>query len=606
MINLIAEIGINHKGSFAKAKDLVDQAAMAGCWAVKFQFRDVDSFYKSCSEIGDEILLQEIKRTNLTVQELTDLALHAKSLGLKAGVSFFRYQDFQIMGAGVSFFDFFKVPSAECTNHILIEKLLDTGKKVMVSTGGHSLIDVKKALFQFIGKDLVIFHCVANYPTKLGSQNLNFIHDLKDIGFDHVGYSSHDEDFENCIIAMSMGVQWIERHLTHDVSGCGLDDSSSSEITDFIKLKSFSLQMNNILGERNRLPNQGEILNMQNLGTGLYSKLKIIKGSTSILTNFEAKAPRVGLSTGDYLLYYQNKALKVDLNVGEALSIRHFQEEKVFDSPTLFNFASKNKIGIPVRLHDFEDFSSKIKTGVYEFHLSYGEVLSDNLHKIIDSIDSEDFISLHLPDYLSGNRVIDPISDNLNTRNDSQLIIQRSLDFAKALSDKTNKKIPVVGSFSQRSNRGRYEVLDDLFSYIDSNESDGINIYPQWLPIYAWYFGGSVKLELMNSEKDINYIVKHSRKICLDLCHLALSAKYFNSNWKDWYKLLKPFIGHLHFADSQGVDGEGLDIGEGDIGDFSIFLDVPKMKIIEVWQGHHNEGLGFMKALDKLFEQEYK
>ena len=109
MINLIAEIGINHKGSYAKAKDLVDQAAMAGCWAVKFQFRDVDSFYKSCSEIGDEILLEEIKRTNLTVQELIDLALHAKSLGLKSGVSFFRYQDFQVMGTGVSFFDFFKV-----------------------------------------------------------------------------------------------------------------------------------------------------------------------------------------------------------------------------------------------------------------------------------------------------------------------------------------------------------------------------------------------------------------------------------------------------------------------------------------------------------------
>tara|TARA_B100000953_G_scaffold267798_1_gene236687 strand:+ start:64 stop:255 length:192 start_codon:yes stop_codon:yes gene_type:complete len=62
MINLIAEIGINHKGSFKKAKDLVNQAAEAGCWAVKFQFRDIDSFYKSSSEIGDEKLLVKYQR----------------------------------------------------------------------------------------------------------------------------------------------------------------------------------------------------------------------------------------------------------------------------------------------------------------------------------------------------------------------------------------------------------------------------------------------------------------------------------------------------------------------------------------------------------------
>ncbi|MBT7623494.1 MAG: hypothetical protein HN595_03095, partial [Flavobacteriaceae bacterium] len=279
MINLIAEIGINHKGSFENAKYLIDQAAMSGCWAVKFQYREIDSFYKSYSEIGDEILFEEIKRTHLSIQELCDLALYAKSLGLKSGVSFFRCQDFDSIGNAINFFDFFKVPSAECTNHLLISKLIETGKKVMVSTGGHNLSDIKKALLQFKDSNLIVFHCVANYPTKLGAQNLRFIDELKSIGFKDVGYSSHDEDFEISIIAMSMGARWIERHLTLDIKGDGLDDSSSSEVSDFIKLRAFALQMNNILGESKRLPNQGEILNMQNLGTSLYAKKKILKGS---------------------------------------------------------------------------------------------------------------------------------------------------------------------------------------------------------------------------------------------------------------------------------------------------------------------------------------
>lgn len=606
IIRLIAEIGINHKGSFENAKTLIEQAATSGCWAVKFQYRDIDSFYKSYSEIGDEILFEEIKRTNLTIQQLCDLAIFANSLGLKSGVSFFRSQDFDSIGNGANYFDFYKVPSAECTNHLLINKLLETGKKVMVSTGGHSLSDIKKSLLQFKDKNLIIFHCVANYPTKLGAQNLRFIEKLKSIGFKDVGYSSHDEDFETSLIAMSMGAEWIERHLTIDVKGDGLDDSSSSEVSDFVKLRAFSIQMNNILGERERQPNQGEILNMQNLGTSLYAKSNLNKDSTTSMSDFEIKAPRVGISSGQYLLHYKDKSLMADVTKGSALLKGHFQKEKVFKRDVLFSFAKENKIGIPVRLHDFKYFSDIVKTGVYEFHLSYGEVLDENLFDSIKLLDSDDIVSLHLPDYLSGNRIIDPISDNEITRYDSRVIINRALEFAKVISSKINKRVPIVGSFSQRSQRNRYEVLDDLFSYIESNSANEFNIFPQWLPVYAWYFGGSVKLELFNSKNDIDYLIKHKKQICLDICHLGLSAKYFDASWKDWYKLLKPLNGHFHFADSLGIDEEGLALGEGNIGDFSIFLDEPVMKIIEVWQGHHNQGLGFMKALETLYKQENK
>lgn len=606
MINLIAEIGINHKGNYQKAINLIDQAASAGCWAVKFQFRDVGSFYKSSSEIGDEILLREIKRTDLSSKKLADLASYARSIGLNAGVSFYRYYDFQAMGDDAMFFDFYKVPSAECTNHYLIRKLLDSGKKVMVSTGGHSLKDIEKALSQFINDDIVIFHCVANYPAKLGSQNLQFIYSLKELGFKDVGYSSHDEDSEICFIAMSMGIKWIERHLTDDVEGDGLDDSSSSEISDFFKMNSFSSQIDNILGKIDRAPNQGEILNMQNLGTSLYAKTKIKKNSMINISNFEIKVPRVGLSPGDYFLYYENKKIELDLEKGDALTKRHFKKNINYNNKKLFDYGKKNLIGIPVRLHDFNSYSDYIKTETYEFHLSYEEVLSKNLHDIIDSINPNYAISIHLPDYLPGNRIIDPISDNSFNKKDSQKLISKVINFAKSISERINKKVPIVGSFSQRNGRDRYEVLDDLFTYLKSIDESEINIYPQWLPVYAWYFGGSVKLDLFNSEKDIDYVINNSIDICLDLCHLSLSAKYFNKDWRNWYSRLKPFVGHFHFADAVGVDGEGLPIGEGDIGDFSIFSDMPVMKIIEVWQGHHNGGIGFIKALNTLFEQEGK
>ena len=600
---IIAEIGCNHNGDLEEAKSLVRQAASANCWGVKFQFRNVSTFYQSSNEIGDEILSAEIARTDLAIKDLVSLADLARSLGMKSGMSFFRVEDYRVFGPACNSFDFFKVPSAECTNYELIKSLLETKKQVMVSTGGHSVTKIEDTLTKFIDKNLIIFHCVPNYPTKLGAQNLLFINKLKELGFKDVGYSSHDEDIEVCLMAMAIGAKWIERHLTNDVNGKGLDDSSSSEIKDFKLLDKYARNMSDIMGDKNRLPNQGEILNMQNLGTGMYAKKHGTNLLSHSLSDFEIKAPRVGMSVGEYLQDYKDKPLFVNLNKGEALSKRHFTKVTSYNKDELSVFAKQNLVGIPVRLHDIDKYRELINTGVYEFHLSYTEVFSEGLLDSVSKVNKDDHISIHLPDYLEGNRIVDPISTDPQTRSDSRELIKRTQEFAKYISDKINKHIPIIGSFSQRCGRKREEVLEDLFNYLGTTNANEYKIYPQWLPVYAWYFGGSVKLDLFNHQEDIDYVNKHQLDVTLDLCHLSLSAEYSKESWLDWYNQLKGRIGHFHLADAEGVDGEGLDIGSGNIGDFSIFLDSEKIKVIEVWQGHFHDGVGFLKALDTLNKQ---
>ena len=600
---IIAEIGCNHNGDLEEAKSLVRQAASANCWGVKFQFRNVSTFYQSSNEIGDEILSAEIARTDLAIKDLVSLADLARSLGMKSGMSFFRVEDYKVFGPACNSFDFFKVPSAECTNYELIKSLLETKKQVMVSTGGHSVTKIEDTLTKFIDKNLIIFHCVPNYPTKLGAQNLLFINKLKELGFKEVGYSSHDEDIEVCLMAMAIGAKWIERHLTNDVNGKGLDDSSSSEIEDFKLLDKYARNMSDIMGDKNRLPNQGEILNMQNLGTGMYAKKHGTNLLSHSLSDFEIKAPRVGMSVGEYLQDYKDKPLFVNLNKGEALSKRHFTKVTSYNKDELSVFAKQNLVGIPVRLHDIDKYRELINTGVYEFHLSYTEVFSEGLLDSVSKVNKDDHISIHLPDYLEGNRIVDPISTDPQTRSDSRELIKRTQEFARHISDKINKHIPIIGSFSQRCGRKREEVLEDLFNYLKTTSANEYKIYPQWLPVYAWYFGGSVKLDLFNRQEDIDYVNKHQLDVTLDLCHLSLSAEYSKESWLDWYNQLKERIGHFHLADAEGVDGEGLDIGSGNIGDFSIFLDSEKIKVIEVWQGHFHDGVGFLKALDTLNKQ---
>ena len=63
-----------------------------------------------------------------------------------------------------------------------------------------------------------------------------------------------------------------------------------------------------------------------------------------------------------------------------------------------------------------------------------------------------------------------------------------------------------------------------------------------------------------------------------------------------------PYSGHLHLAEAIGEDGEGLPLGTGLPVDYSQFLKSEDMKVIEVWQGHFDEGYGFKQAVQYLLD----
>ena len=270
MANVIAEIGINFGGNIDIAKDLILQASRAGCWGVKFQFRNIETFYFVDNEIGDAMVRSEIQKNNLTFNQISILQKHANSLGLEFGMSFFREEDLGFYLSHIGDPDFYKVPSAECMNAILVDALLQRNKTVLISTGGHRVEEVINLYSNDKYKHIIILHCIANYPADLGIQNLSKIEKIAETH--QSGYSSHDVDYEVCIAAIAMGAAWIERHLTNDKDGIGLDDSSSSTEGEITLICKFAKLAEGMIGVPNAPPNQGEILNMQNLGTGLYLK----------------------------------------------------------------------------------------------------------------------------------------------------------------------------------------------------------------------------------------------------------------------------------------------------------------------------------------------
>lgn len=84
-MKIIAELGINHRGSAQIAEQLIDIAAKAGAWGAKFQYRSKTGFYQAISEIGDEILSREIDESYIAPEEILRLAGLIRQKGLRAG-----------------------------------------------------------------------------------------------------------------------------------------------------------------------------------------------------------------------------------------------------------------------------------------------------------------------------------------------------------------------------------------------------------------------------------------------------------------------------------------------------------------------------------------
>ena len=93
--------------------------------------------------------------------------------------------------------------------------------------------------------------------------------------------------------------------------------------------------------------------------------------------------------------------------------------------------------------------------------------------------------------------------------------------------------------------------------------------------------------------------------MCFDVSHSSLTCNHFEVDFYDFALKVAPFTAHLHLGDAAGVNGEGLQIGEGAL-DFSRLGQVLKKGcphasfIPEIWQGHKNGGEGFWIALESL------
>ena len=236
---IIAEIGINHNGSIDIAKKLIDEAVAAKADAVKFQKRTpelcvpLDQWeIQRDTPWGRMSYIDYKRKTEFGAVEYSIIDQYCKERGIDWFVSPWDVDSVDFMEQ----FDtpIYKLASASLTDLELIEKILKTGRPLMISTGmstQNEIVNTVKFINEFDANyPLMIAHSTSAYPCPLEQLNLKMITTLKGMfpGIP-IGYSGHETGLSTTVAAVVIGATFVERHFTLDRAMWGSDHAASVE-----------------------------------------------------------------------------------------------------------------------------------------------------------------------------------------------------------------------------------------------------------------------------------------------------------------------------------------------------------------------------------------
>lgn len=362
------------------------------------------------------------------------------------------------------------------------------------------------------------------------------------------------------------------------------------------------------LGEgRGRVLSQGEMINRENLGKSLVATTALSKGIKLDPSHIKVRSPGQGLSPQRYeeLL---GRTLQHDMAEEDFFYPSDLSESRI--EPRPYQFA--REWGLPVRYHDFGEYSSKVSPDIWEFHLSYSD-MDLNPADFLQGTYSAGFV-VHAPELFAGSRLMDLATPDESYRNESLRETQRVIDITRGLKRFfPNSKRPLIvaniGGFTMDEPLpagvipSYYERFARSLSELDL---EGVELIPQTMAPFPWHFGGQRYQNLfVKIEEIVHWCEKLGLRMCFDVSHSALTCNHLGYDLYSFSEKVAPLTAHLHLGDAKGLNGEGLQVGEGDI-DFKRLGEIltkgcsDASFIPEIWQGHKNSGEGFWIALDRL------
>ena len=305
---IIAEAGVNHNGSLALAKKLIEVAAAAGADYVKFQTfkaeklvsrKAIKADYQQAATGAEEGQWEMLKRLELSEEDHQALLRHCQEHHIKFLSTAFDSDSIHFLnGLGI---DLFKVPSGELTNWPYLRTIARQGTPVILSTGMATMGEIEMAInvLEEEGvkrQQITVLHCNTEYPTPMQDVNLLAMLSISKAFGVRVGYSDHTAGIEVPIAAVALGASLIEKHFTLDRTLPGPDHMASLEPAELKAMVQAIRNIEQALGDGIKRPSPSELKNKAIARKSIHLSKDVPAGTILKEEHLVMKRPGDGLS----------------------------------------------------------------------------------------------------------------------------------------------------------------------------------------------------------------------------------------------------------------------------------------------------------------------
>ena len=305
---LIAEIAQAHEGSLGILHSYIDAVAQTGVQAIKFQMHiaeaesSIHEPFRVKFSKEDATRYDYWKRMEFTLEQWKSIKKHCDEVGLDFICSPFSNLAVDwLEEVGVHTY---KVGSGEVNNFLLLEKITQTGKPIIISSGMSSFAELDKTVDFLKSKkaDFSILQCTTAYPTKPEQFGLNVISELKERYKVTIGFSDHSAKISTGIAAVALGAAILEFHVVFNRSMFGPDAIASLTLEE---TKQLVEAVNEIHVAQNNPINKNSNEDFRELKSIFEKSLAINKnlpqGHILTFADLESKKPKgYGISAADF------------------------------------------------------------------------------------------------------------------------------------------------------------------------------------------------------------------------------------------------------------------------------------------------------------------
>jgi N,N'-diacetyllegionaminate synthase len=233
---IIAEMACSHEGDTVLARKIIDGVGQAGADAVQFQI------WRLCEQVVPHHPdYGKLEKLELSQNQWADLAGYVRERYPKMQIIACVYERGSVDFAETLNVDAYKLHSADLSNPYLVKYVAQTRRRIDLSVGASTLDEIQTAI-EWIKNtaksDIWMMYGYQNFPTPTDAIHLNYMMKLKELFELPIGYQDHsdgklDAAFWLPAAAVGLGVDVLEKHITHDRSLKGIDYEAALNPDEF-------------------------------------------------------------------------------------------------------------------------------------------------------------------------------------------------------------------------------------------------------------------------------------------------------------------------------------------------------------------------------------